>query len=60
MLTDVLNAPVAELTVGHDIDVGQDLLDTRTLQILVSHANVENGPEYALTLSSSRQFSKMF
>ena len=31
MLADVLNAPVAELAVGDDIDVGEDLFNTRTL-----------------------------
>ncbi len=31
VLANVLDAPVAELAVGHDIDVGKDLLDARAL-----------------------------
>jgi hypothetical protein len=33
MLANVLNAPVAKLAVGDDVDVGEDLLDTRTLRV---------------------------
>lgn len=33
MLTDVLDAPVAKLAVGNNVDVGEDLFDTRALQV---------------------------
>lgn len=33
MLTDVLNAPVSELSVSHDVNVGKDFLNAGTLQI---------------------------
>lgn len=32
MFADVLDAPVAELAVGDDIDAGKDLVDARTLK----------------------------
>jgi hypothetical protein len=32
MLADMLNAPVAELTVGDDVDTGEDFIDARTLR----------------------------
>jgi len=31
VLADVLNAPVAELTVSDDVDTGENLIDARTL-----------------------------
>lgn len=31
VLTNMLDAPVSELTVGDDIDIGEDLLDTMAL-----------------------------
>jgi hypothetical protein len=34
MLADVLNAPVAELTVGDNVDVGKNLFDAGTLSIV--------------------------
>lgn len=42
MFTDVLDAPVAELTMGHDVDVGKDLLDTRTLKGCVNELRASN------------------
>lgn len=36
MLADVLDAPVAELTVGDDIDASKDFVDARTL----SHVSI--------------------
>jgi hypothetical protein len=39
MLADVLDAPVAELTMGDDVDVCQDLLNARTLRPQVSDNN---------------------
>lgn len=36
MLTDVLNTPVAKLTVGNNINVGQDFFNARTLEFDVS------------------------
>lgn len=32
VLTDMLDAPIAELTVGDDVNIGQDFLDARTLK----------------------------
>jgi hypothetical protein len=32
VLADVLDAPVAKLAVGDNVDIGQDFLDARTLQ----------------------------
>lgn len=31
MLADVLDAPVTELSVGHDVNVGEDLFDAGSL-----------------------------
>lgn len=31
MLADVLNAPIAELTMRDDVDAGEDFIDTRAL-----------------------------
>lgn len=39
MLADVLDAPVAELTMGDDVDVCQDLLNAGTLRPQVSDNN---------------------
>jgi hypothetical protein len=36
VFTDVLNAPVTELAMGHNVNIGKNLLDTRTLLKLVS------------------------
>lgn len=36
VLTDVLDAPVSKLTVGHDVNVEQDFLDAGTLDLYVS------------------------
>lgn len=35
VLTDVLDAPVAELTMSHDIDVEKDFLDAGTLHVVL-------------------------
>lgn len=32
MLADVLNAPVSKLAVGHNVDVGKDFFDARSLK----------------------------
>ena len=31
MLTDVLNAPVSELAMGHNVDIGKDFFDAESL-----------------------------
>lgn len=33
VFADVLNAPIAELSMGNDVNVGQDFFDTRTLGV---------------------------
>ena len=59
VFTDVLNAPVAKLTMGDNVDIGEDFFNAWTLRSTVSvygcHKHFEQH-----TLSSSRQFSKMF
>lgn len=57
MLANVLDAPIAELTLGNDVDVRNHLVDTRAL---FACQWCESFPDRARTLSSSRQFSKMF
>jgi len=57
MLADVLNAPIAELTMSNNVDTGKDLLNARAL----SDVSMQQFMRYKQhTLSSSRQFSKMF
>jgi len=58
MLADMLNAPVAELAVRNDIDTAEDFVDAGTLEVVVSNEKASRNE--ALTLSSSKQFSKMF
>jgi len=58
MLTNVLNAPIAKLSVSDNVNACKHLLDTWTLnrgQCIPSLSVI-----CVLTLSSSRQFSKMF
>lgn len=38
MLTDMLDAPVAELTVSNNVDVGQNLFDARALHVLSKYS----------------------
>jgi hypothetical protein len=33
VLADVLDAPVAELAVGYDVDAGEDLFDAGSLEV---------------------------
>lgn len=68
MLADVLNTPVAKLTMGNNINVGKDLLNTGPLEREFGMSVVFQGLNWSkgsnrterLTLSSSRQFSNMF
>lgn len=60
VLADVLDAPVAELTVGDDIDVGKDLFNAVALGKSVSITSSQDILGDTRTLSSSRQFSKIF
>lgn len=39
VLTDMLDAPIAELTVGDDVNIGQNFLDARTLKRVSIHNN---------------------
>lgn len=58
MLANVLDAPVSELAMSHNVDVRQNLFDAGTLRdvsLYLLHELISR-----LTLSSSRQFSKMF
>lgn len=57
VLADVLDAPVAELAMGDNIDAGKDLVDAGALTSVRSKLTQK---ESVHTLSSSRQFSKMF
>ena len=61
MLADVLDAPVAKLPVSNNINVGENFLDARSLQrITLSIPYFPGCKRDGHTLSSSRQFSKMF
>jgi hypothetical protein len=64
MFADVLDAPVAKLPVSDDVDAGEHLIDARTLAGSVSTPRSTmprpGGGRRRLTLSSSKQFSKMF
>lgn len=42
MLTNVLDAPVTELTMGDNVDVGKDLLNTRTLKVCVNYVEASS------------------
>ena len=58
MFANVLDAPIAELTMGDNVNIVEDLIDTRTLHEFSKETDVLGCSR--LTLSSSRQFSKMF
>lgn len=58
LLANVLNAPVSELATGDDIDSSKNLVDARALRR--NQHLTRSGVESRLTLSSSKQFSKMF
>jgi len=58
MLADMLNAPVAELSMSDNVDAGKNLLDARALEFLLAGSQIIRDNQH--TLSSSRQFSKMF
>lgn len=58
MFADVLDAPIAELTVGDNVNVVEDLIDAGTLREFSKETVILGFSQ--LTLSSSRQFSKMF
>ena len=57
MFADVLNAPVAKLTVGYNVNIGENLLNAGSLAAV---SQLLSSPVERLTLSSSKQFSKMF
>lgn len=40
MLTDMLDAPVAKLTMGHNVDVGENLLNAGSLHSVVSNPSM--------------------
>ena len=60
MFADVLNTPVPKLPVSDNVNVGKDFLDARTLRPVRSRESFVNNLPGMLTLSSSRQFSKIF
>lgn len=60
VLANVLDAPVAKLPVGNNVNVGEYFLDTGSLQHDGLAFNVSANLFREHTLSSSRQFSKMF
>lgn len=60
VLANVLDAPVAKLPVSNNVDVGEDFLDAGSLQIDELAFDSLCNLSRERTLSSSRQFSKMF
>jgi hypothetical protein len=58
MLANVLNAPVAKLTMSNDVNASKDLLDAWTLEVCQQNSSFTVFRNH--TLSTSRQFSKMF
>lgn len=58
MFTDVLDAPIAELAMGYDINTGEDLVDAGTLSLISGRLENLNGEESPYPpLNSSRRCS---
>lgn len=60
MLADMLDAPIAELSVCNDVYTSKHFVDARTLTSIISLTISKNDAKLNHTLSSSRQFSNMF
>jgi len=60
MLANMLDAPIAELSVCNDVYASEHFVDARTLICIISSTVSKNNAKLNHTLSSSRQFSKMF
>lgn len=60
VLADVLDAPVTKLPVGNNVNVGEDFLDAGPLRSKELAFSASFFHRNQRTLSSSRQFSKMF
>lgn len=60
VLANMLDAPVAELSVCNDVYASEHFVDACTLTCIVSLTVSKDNAKLNHTLSSSRQFSKMF
>ena len=60
VLANMLNAPVAKLSVGYDVDIRKNFFDAWALVHVSQSLNRHILIHGEHTLSSSRQFSKMF